>query len=92
MPDDAKGRACLNFYTLEVENEEIVENEALSFIGNIVEEENKMLFKIERQLPNLSFQRGFRGTLSTISEMRRMGKRAEAEAARRGQPLPNISL
>lgn len=92
MPTKARGRACLNFYTLQVKDDEMVANETVSFIGHVTGEDDEALFAVERQLPNLNIRSGFRGTISNVLEMRRIGKRAEAEAARRGQSPPQVRL
>jgi hypothetical protein len=92
MPAVAKGRACLNFYKLQVKNDEMAANETVSFIGDVAEHEDDLLFRVERQLPNLSYRSGLRGALANISEMRKLAKRAEAEAARRVQTAPEVRL
>lgn len=88
LPAPATGRACLNFYTVEVKNDEMVANETVSFIGEVSGENGRALFKVERQLPNLHIRGGLLGTFLNIREMRSFGKRAEIEAARRGQSVP----
>ncbi len=88
MPAPATGRACLNFFTIQVENDEMVANETVSFVGEVSGGEGQARFKVERQLPNLHIRAGLRGTILNIIEMRKIGQRADLEAARRGQSAP----
>jgi len=88
LPAPATGRACLNFYTLQVKNDEMAANETVSFIGDVSGGNDRALFRVERQLPNLQIRGGLLGMLLNVMEMRSFGKRAEIEAARRGQSAP----
>jgi hypothetical protein len=92
MPTKAKGRACLTFHTIQVQNGEMFSNENMSFIGDVYGDGNGALFKVERQLPCVSFKRGLKDMLSLVLTMGQLGKRLEVEAARRGQPVPTVRL
>ena len=91
MPAEAKGGACLTFHTIQVKNGEMVANENRHFIGDIIQDGAAALFRVERQLPSLSAKfNGPGDVLSYIRLIRASRKRAKAEAARRGQPMPKI--
>jgi hypothetical protein len=90
MPVDARGRACLTFHTLKVQNGEMVSNENMSFVGEVSGDGGDALFKVERCLPIFSFRRDPAGVVSLILGIFRMGKRLEVEAARRGQSVPAV--
>lgn len=92
MPAEARGRACLTFHSLQVRNSEMYSNENLTFTGTVYCNGGRALFKMEHQLPSMNFKRGLRDMLSLGSQMLRMKKRLEIEAARRGQPVPVIRL
>jgi hypothetical protein len=90
MPVESRGRACLTFHTLKVQNGEMVSNENMSFIGEVSGDGGVALFKIERCLPNVSFSRDPAGVVSLILGFSRMRKRLEVEASRRGQSVPAV--
>jgi hypothetical protein len=92
MPAVARGRACLTFHTLDVKKGEMVSNENMSFLGEVSGNGINALFKVERCLPVFSLRRDPGGVVSLILSFYRMGKRLEAEAARRDQPVPIINL
>lgn len=92
MPTKAKGRACLTFHTIQVQNGEMFSNENLSFIGDVSGDRAEALFKVERQLTSVSFKRGLKGMLSLGMIMLSMRTRLQVEAARRGQPVPTVRL
>jgi hypothetical protein len=91
-PAVAKGRACLTFHSIQVRKGEMVSNENLSFIGSVSGDEKAAIFKVERQLPSVSFKRNFMGMLSLGIMMLNMKNRLEAETERRGQPVPTVRL
>ena len=88
MPTDARGRACLTFHTMKVKNGEMVSNDNKSFIGTM--SEDGVLFKVKRQLASAEIKFDLGGMLAFISMIRRLGKRIDVEAGRRGQPVPII--
>jgi hypothetical protein len=90
MPTHARGRACLTFHTLDMKNGQMVANENMSFIGTLSDDD--VLFKVKRQLPTAGFKGGLRGMLSMMSIIRKLGKRIDEEATRRGQPVPTVRL
>jgi hypothetical protein len=90
MPVDARGRACLTFHTLKVQNGEMVSNENMCFVGELSGNRGDALFKVERCLPIFSFRRDPAGVVSLILGFYRMRKRLEVEAARRGQSVPAV--
>jgi hypothetical protein len=92
MPVEARGRACLTFHTLKIKNGEMVSNENMSFIGEVTGNGVDALFKVERGLPIFSAGRDPASIISLVSNIYRMGKRLEVEAARRNQPVPKIRL
>ena len=92
MPVDARGRACLTFHTIQVKNGSMVSNENMSFLGEVTKDEDGALFKVERQLPGISMKVTPKGMLKVIQVMLACRKRLEAEAARRGQPVPKVRL
>ncbi|MEJ2305353.1 MAG: pyridoxamine 5'-phosphate oxidase family protein [Anaerolineales bacterium] len=92
MPAEAKGRACLTFHSIQVRKGEMFSNENLSFIGSVSGDGERAKFKVERQLPSVSFKRGFMDMLSLGRLMLKMKKRLEVEAERRGQPVPAVRL
>jgi hypothetical protein len=92
MPTMAKGRACFTFHSIQIKNGEMVSNENLSFIGSVSGDKERAIFKVERQLPSVSFKLGLKDILSLGMMMLSMKKRLEIEAGRRGQPVPVVRL
>jgi hypothetical protein len=92
MPAEAKGRACLMFHSIHVKNGEMISNENLSFTGTVSGNGESAIFKVERQLPSVSFKRGLRDMLSLGMMMLSMKRRLEIEAGRRNQPVPVVRL
>lgn len=92
MPAEARGRACLTFHTLKVQNGEMVSNENMSFIGEVSRDGSNTLFEVIRCLPIFSFRRDPAGVVSLVLSIFRMRKRLKVEAARRGQSVPKINL
>jgi hypothetical protein len=90
MPVFTQGRACLSFHTIKVKNGSMVANENLTFIGEVRGDRNDALFKVERQIQGVSFKTDLKGILSLTRIMLGFRKRLEAEASRRGQPVPAI--
>jgi hypothetical protein len=90
FPVEARGRACLTFHIINLQNGEMVSNENKSFVGEVFEAGNEVLFKVERCLPIFSANRDPAGMIALMVNIFRMGKRLEVEAARRGQPVPII--
>lgn len=91
IPAEAKGRACLMFHSIQVKNGEKIANENLSFTGTVSGDGERTIFKVERQLPSVSFKRGLRDMLSLGMMMLSMKRRLEVEAERRGQPVPSLN-
>jgi hypothetical protein len=90
MPTNARGRACLTFHTTKVKNGEAVSNANKSFIGTMSEDGG--FFKVKRQLGSAEMQMNLKGMLTLFGGIRRLGKRIDAEAARRGQRVPTLNL
>jgi hypothetical protein len=67
-----------------------VSNANFSFIGTL--SEDGILFKVKRQLVRGEGKVGLGGMLQFISTILRWGKRIDAEAGRRGQPVPAVRL
>jgi hypothetical protein len=88
MPTVARGRACLTFHTTNVKNGEVVSNANKSFIGTM--SENGDLFKVKRQLGSAEMKVDLKGMLTLIAGIRKLGKRIDVEASRRGQPVPTL--
>jgi hypothetical protein len=89
-PVPAQGRACLTFHTVKVKNGSMVANENLTFIGDVDGDQTEAHFKVERQIQGVSFKTDLKGILSLTRIMLGFRKRLEAEASRRGQPVPAI--
>lgn len=87
-PTDARGRACLTFHTLEVQNGEMASYDNKSFIGTL--SEDGVLFTVKRQLGSHEITSGLRGVLWFIRSTLRLEKRISVEASRRGQSVPKI--
>jgi hypothetical protein len=90
MPTEARGRACLTFHTMKVKNGEMVSNANKSFIGTL--SEDGALLKVKRQLGSAEMKVDLMGMLTLIAGIRRLGKRIDVEASRRGQPVPTLRL
>ena len=90
MPVEAQGRGCLTFHSLQVKNGEMTSNENMSFSGNVSRDGDHALFRVKRQLPGASFKTDLSGMLSMGKFMLSLKKRLEAEAERRGQPVPKV--
>jgi hypothetical protein len=90
MPTSARGRACLTFHTLAMNNGMMVSNENLTFIGDVDGRQDEVLFKVERSLQGVSFKMSMKGILELIRVIRGFRSRLEAEAFRRGQPVPAV--
>jgi hypothetical protein len=90
MPTDTRGRACLTFHSIKVKNGEMVSNDNKSFLGTM--SEDGVSFKVKRQLDSSQIKFDLGGMLSFVSMIRRLGERVDAEAGRRGQPVPKIRL
>ena len=88
LPTDARGRACLTFHTLEVENGYMVSYDNKSFVGIL--SEDGVLFKVKRQLGSHEMTSDLKGMLWLIRSTLRLEKRISVEAGRRGQPVPKI--
>ena len=65
-------------------------NENMSFSGNVSRDGDHALFKVKHQLPGASFKTDLSGMLSMGKFMLSLKKRLEAEAERRGQPVPKV--
>ncbi|UCD99441.1 MAG: hemerythrin [Chloroflexota bacterium] len=92
MPAKAKGRACLTFHSIQIENGEMIANENYAFIGEVHANGTSASFRVERQLPSASFRRSLKGMISLGRMMMLMRKRLVIEATRRGQPVPVVRL
>lgn len=90
MPTVAQGRACLTFHTLGMKNGAMVSNENLTFIGEVSGDDNSIMFKVERSLQGVSFKMSIKGIYTLIRIILGFRKRLEAEASRRGQPVPAV--
>lgn len=90
FPVDPRGRACLTFHIINLQNGEMVSNENKSFVGDVSKAGIDVFFKVERCLPIFSASRDPAGMVSLISNIFNMGKRLEIEAKRRGQPVPIV--
>lgn len=90
MPTTTQGRACLAFHTLRIQQGEMVENENMSFVGDLSGSGGSVHFKVERRLTSVSMKRSLRGVLSVVLTLMGFRKRLKAEAARRDQPVPEI--
>ena len=75
-----------------MKNGEMASNENMSFIGAVSGDKGKALFKVERQLTSASFKPGLKGMILLVRVIRNGGKRLEAEASRRNQPVPVVRL
>jgi hypothetical protein len=91
-PTAAYGRACLTFHTLGLVNGEMATQENMSFIGDVSQDNQGVLVRVERRLPDTSIKRRVRGLLSFGFTMRRYRKRLETEAARRRQTVPTVRV
>lgn len=89
-PAKADGRACLTFHEININNGEMVSNMNMAFTGRVSSDGDEALFKVARQLPSSSFKSGISELISTYQFIQESGKRLEAEAARRGQPIPIV--
>jgi hypothetical protein len=92
MPTIAKGRGCLTFHTAQLKNGDMASNENMSFIGDVSADKAKAFFKVDRELTSASFKPGLKGMLLLVRVTRNGGKRLQAEASRRGQPVPVVRL
>jgi hypothetical protein len=90
MPTVAQGRACLTFHALGMTNGTMVSNENLTFIGEVDGRQDEVLFKVERILPGINFKISIKGIVELIRVIRGFRNRLEAEASRRGQPVPVV--
>lgn len=91
MPTEAKGRACLTFHTVHIIRGEQIANENRFFIGDVAKDKDGVLFRVERQISNMSAKLNSPSrVLSFISTVRNSGELAEIQAARRGQRAPKV--
>jgi hypothetical protein len=67
-----------------------VSNENLTFIGEVSGDDNSIMFKVERSLQGVSFKMSIKGIYTLIRIILGFRKRLEAEASRRGQPVPAV--
>jgi len=92
-PVKPAGRACLTYSTIEVKDGEMVGNDSRNFIGDVIEESDGLLFKVERPLATMSAKMdSLSGVINFISVVRESARRAKVEAARRNQPVPGVRL
>jgi hypothetical protein len=90
MPTPAQGRACLTFHTVGMQNGTMVSNENLTFIGEVSGSHGDVLFKVVRPLQGVSFKMSINGIYTLIRIILGFRNRLEAEASRRGQPVPAV--
>jgi hypothetical protein len=90
FPTKAQGRACLTFHTANIGDGGMASNLNMSFTGVVSRDGDNALFKARRGLPGASVKSGITGLISTYQWMQAAGKRLDAEAARRGQPVPVV--
>ena len=89
-PCPAHGPACLTFHT---HAEEFVGQENAVFVGQVAAEAGGTLFRVERGLGDFSLAgNALQRTRAFLGSGRRLAPRTEAEAARRGQPVPEVRL
>lgn len=92
-PVEPSGRACLTYSKVEVKNGEMVGNDSRTFIGDVLQDGDAFLFKVERPLAIMSAKMDSLGAiLHLISIVRESATRAKVEAARRDQPVPKVRL
>jgi hypothetical protein len=86
-PTPAAGKACLTFHT---HPEIFTGQENMIFVGEMRPDN---LFKVERRLGDWSLpQKGLGPLASFVRNGIRLNPRLQAEAARRGQPVPIVRL
>jgi hypothetical protein len=86
------GSVCLTFHTLGLVKGEMATQENISFIGEIVGNDEGVLVRIERRLADTSIKGRVRGLLSFGFTMRKYRKRLETESTRRGQAVPTVRV
>jgi hypothetical protein len=82
--------ACLTFHR---HNEVFVGEENRIFLGEVVSRGETLLFRVEKQLPDLTFKDPRPvATLVFLYLAWRLGPRVKSETARRGQRIPRVRL
>jgi len=90
LPDVPQGRACLTFHSHPAR---FTGQENHSFVGDITAVGLEGVFRVDRVLPDVSLT-GNRLTAAVgfLGKGRQLAPRLQAEAVRRGQPVPRIRL
>lgn len=90
LPAPPAGPACL---TLHTHPEAFTGQENRTFIGDVVATDDGVLFRVERLLADWSLAGSkLVMTLGFLTKGRRLAPRVRSEAARRGQPVPQVRL
>jgi hypothetical protein len=92
MPVTPRGRACLTFHTLGMSGSTMLSNENITLIGEVNGDDRSALFRVERALPGVDFKTSLKGFVNLIRVIQGFKTRLEAEAERRGQPVPTLRL
>lgn len=90
VPFTANGPACLTFHT---HPELFTSQENIVFVGSVRADSLGHLFVVERQLGNWSLKGSkLQSMITFFNNGRKLAPRLAAEAQRRGQPVPVVSL
>ncbi|HUS16799.1 MAG TPA: pyridoxamine 5'-phosphate oxidase family protein [Chloroflexia bacterium] len=90
MPEPAEGPGCLTFHT---HAEQFAGQENIVFVGRVHGSGAEAQFEVDRLLPDFSLPGGkLQVTLAFMRAARQLTPRLKQEAARRGQPVPEVRL
>ncbi len=90
FPTKAQGCACVSFHKEHMKNGELDVLMNMAFTGIVSRDGANALFQVKRRLPASNIKFGITGMVSGFRFIRSTEKRLNAEAARRGQPVPVV--